>query len=37
VGNRLSARCRKHDAVLAAVKAWPGGSGGWARSSDGHP
>jgi hypothetical protein len=27
----------KHDAVLAAVKAWPGGSGGVARWSDGHP
>jgi len=27
----------KHDAVLAAVKAWPGGSGAGARSGDGHP
>jgi hypothetical protein len=27
----------KHDAVLAAVKAWPGGSGGEAGWSDGHP
>ncbi len=25
----------KHDTVLAAVKAWPGGSGGMARWSDG--
>jgi hypothetical protein len=24
----LSVRCRKHDAVLTAVKAWPGGSRG---------
>jgi hypothetical protein len=27
----------KHDAVLAAVKAWPGGSVGGAALSDGHP
>ena len=29
MGNRFVHLRLKHDAVLAAVKAWPGGSGGW--------
>jgi hypothetical protein len=37
VHNRFVGLRFKHDTVLAAVKAWPGGSVGVARGSDGHP
>jgi hypothetical protein len=37
VRNRFVRLRLKHDAVLAAVKAWPGGSRGEAGWSDGHP